>query len=217
MLVLGQNDIDYRLNESEKEALAQRFTVYCEHIGNAHCSKFIYAGDGIFQSITNHNTNLHPDLVNQSRRTHRFKTTKANLSEKSNALILPVNDDGKIYDVFTQLRYVIKASFQDAINYLCRIDNIKNDLHASKFAFSLDPKKTVIPYSQIGITKSVLTKLDFPCCLHLANSSTVRYASYFKLPPFISVYSNRGVNGIEALCLLPLVQLAPYLIYCTLY
>ena len=196
MLVLGQNDIDYRLSESEKEALAQRFTVYCEHIGNAHCAKFIYAGDGIFQSITNHNTNLHPDLV-ISLGGHIVSKQLKQFIRKIECTHIAINDDGKIYDVFTQLRYVIKASFQDAINYLCRIDNIKNDLHASKFAFSLDPKKTVIPYSQIGITKSVLTKLDFPCCLHLANSSTVRYASYFKLPPFISVYSNRGVNGIE--------------------
>ena len=42
-----------------------------------------------------------------------------------------------------------------------------------------------------------LSKINFPCYLHLANSSTVRYASYFKVPSFINVHSNRGINGIE--------------------
>ena len=33
--------------------------------------------------------------------------------------------------------------------------------------------------------------------LHLANSSTIRIAQYFKLDPSVAVYCNRGVNGID--------------------
>lgn len=36
-----------------------------------------------------------------------------------------------------------------------------------------------------------------PCALHLANSSTVRYAQLFTVPPQVEICCNRGVNGIE--------------------
>lgn len=36
-----------------------------------------------------------------------------------------------------------------------------------------------------------------PCALHLANSSTVRYAQLFTIPPQVKIECNRGVNGIE--------------------
>lgn len=43
----------------------------------------------------------------------------------------------------------------------------------------------------------VINHLPTSCSLHLANSSTVRYAQLFPLPNDVEVLSNRGTNGIE--------------------
>ena len=82
-----------------------------------------------------------------------------------------------------------------------------------KMAFKLDGKPTayptmwedwcktipspVLPYSQISVTGDLIQALPAPCALHLANSSTVRYAQLFPLSSEVEVCCNRGVNGIE--------------------
>lgn len=58
------------------------------------------------------------------------------------------------------------------------------------------------PYSQMHAIGLVIENLPAGSVLHLANSSTVRYAQLFKMPRYqgseqIQVMSNRGVNGIE--------------------
>ena len=54
-----------------------------------------------------------------------------------------------------------------------------------------------LPYSQISVTGDLIQALPAPCALHLANSSTVRYAQLFPLANQVEVCCNRGVNGIE--------------------
>ena len=82
-----------------------------------------------------------------------------------------------------------------------------------KIAFMLDNKPTAypmmwenwckifpaptLPYSQISVTGDLIQALPTPCALHLANSSTIRYAQLFPLSNEVEVCCNRGVNGIE--------------------
>lgn len=54
-----------------------------------------------------------------------------------------------------------------------------------------------IPYSEMSAIGKVINHLPTSCSLHLANSSTVRYAQLFPLPNDVEVLSNRGTNGIE--------------------
>ena len=196
MVVIGQNDIDYRLTIYDKEALSKKYAVYCEHIGNAQHDDFISAGDGIFSKITTDNNKLIPDLV-ISLGGHIVSKQLKQFIRKIDCTHIEINDDGKVYDVFQKLQYIVKASFKEAINYLCSGTDINSRLTSKDFSFSKAPEHIDIPFSQIGITKLFLSKINFPCYLHLANSSTVRYASYFKVPSFINVHSNRGINGIE--------------------
>ena len=53
------------------------------------------------------------------------------------------------------------------------------------------------PFSEMGAVGKVMHSLPPSSVLHLANSSVVRYAQLFNLPPDIEVLSNRGTNGIE--------------------
>lgn len=196
LIILGQNDIDYRLSAEDKDLLAQKYAVYCEHIGNAQSTAFISAGDGIFSQISPENKALTPDLV-ISLGGHIVSKQLKQFIRKIDCTHIEINDDGKVYDVFQKLRYIVKASFEEAIRCLCANLDVKSKLTAQDFKFVKAPENIEIPYSQIGITKLFLNKVNFPCCLHLGNSSTVRYASYFKVPSCVNVYSNRGINGIE--------------------
>ena len=53
------------------------------------------------------------------------------------------------------------------------------------------------PYSEMAAIGQLIGNLPPQSVLHLANSSTVRYAQLFSLSPEIEVHANRGVNGIE--------------------
>lgn len=52
-------------------------------------------------------------------------------------------------------------------------------------------------YSQMQAIGQTIEQLPPGSTLHLANSSTVRYAQMFDMPKNVRVMSNRGVNGIE--------------------
>lgn len=54
-----------------------------------------------------------------------------------------------------------------------------------------------LPYSDISALGALLKKLPGGCALHLANSSVLRNAQLYRLPPGINVFCNRGVSGIE--------------------
>ena len=54
-----------------------------------------------------------------------------------------------------------------------------------------------LAYSEISVIGKLIQALPEPCALHLANSSTVRYAQLFTVPPQVEICCNRGVNGIE--------------------
>jgi 2-succinyl-5-enolpyruvyl-6-hydroxy-3-cyclohexene-1-carboxylate synthase len=109
-----------------------------------------------------------------------------------------ITPDGKVADLFGCLTTVIEM---DPFEFL------------EKIAFLLENKPTnyplmwenwckiipepALPYSQISVTGDLIKELPSPCSLHLANSSTVRYAQLFALPKDVEVCCNRGVNGIE--------------------
>jgi len=59
------------------------------------------------------------------------------------------------------------------------------------------PPAPCFPYSGMRLAGDLLAALPTPSVLHLANSSSVRYAQLFPLPPGVQTECNRGVNGIE--------------------
>ena len=53
-------------------------------------------------------------------------------------------------------------------------------------------------YSSLAVVESLLSHLpEEPCVLHLANSSSVRYAELFRKPRRLLTLCNRGTSGIE--------------------
>ena len=82
-----------------------------------------------------------------------------------------------------QLRYEEQHSYRDWVMSLCH--SLPPDLN---FA-----------YSSMQAVGKLINKLPCPSVLHLANSSSVRYAQFFSLPKHggVTVRGNRGINGID--------------------
>jgi 2-succinyl-5-enolpyruvyl-6-hydroxy-3-cyclohexene-1-carboxylate synthase len=54
-----------------------------------------------------------------------------------------------------------------------------------------------IPFSDLKVYKTILTHLPQGTNLQLGNSTPVRYAQFFPLPPHTRVNANRGTSGID--------------------
>lgn len=59
------------------------------------------------------------------------------------------------------------------------------------------PEPDVESFNEVKIIGDLIHRLPKNCNLQLANSNTIRIASYFKIPSSIEVHCNRGVNGID--------------------
>lgn len=58
-------------------------------------------------------------------------------------------------------------------------------------------QEPVVEYSELFAIGEFIHSLPKDVDLHIANSSSIRMASTFKIDPSIRVYCNRGVNGID--------------------
>ena len=54
-----------------------------------------------------------------------------------------------------------------------------------------------IPYSDLKAMQAIVPKMPDDHILHLANSSTIRYAQLFKWKENLKIYCNRGTSGID--------------------
>ena len=109
-----------------------------------------------------------------------------------------IASDGKIADLFGCLTTVIEMDpfeFLEKIAFLLENKPTNYPLMWENWC-KIIPEPN-LPYSQISVTGDLIKALPIPCSLHLANSSTVRYAQLFALPKEVEVCCNRGVNGIE--------------------
>ena len=116
-----------------------------------------------------------------------------------------ISPDGKVADLFGALSTVIECEPEDFFRVL---SEMAEDIFETPQNFGSEYLKTwhglsqkvPVPkfsYSQESATGALMKRLPASSVLHLANSSTVRYAQLFALPEGVSVTCNRGVNGIE--------------------
>lgn len=106
--------------------------------------------------------------------------------------------DGQVADLFGSLTTVIEM---DPFEFLEKIapmmDNRTPEYPRTWENLSKNIPQAVFPYSEMSAIGKIIHHLPSSCSLHLANSSTVRYAQLFPLPNDVEVLSNRGTNGIE--------------------
>ena len=195
-LILGQSSIEEPLSSDLKSKLAKRFVVISEHIANASFEGFIKNPEEVFSKVSNKEQKLCPDLV-ISIGGHIISKKLKQFLRSQDFVHVNISDDGKVCDLFCKLAYTVKASYHDALSALCNIEKAPLKLTAKVFSLENNLKLKDLPFSQVTTIGKIINKLNFPCFLHLGNSSTVRYAQNFELPSCVTVHANRGVNGIE--------------------
>ena len=200
IVVVGQMTLIYQFDKKFIKPLSKNFAWLTEHLSNQTIpalpiKNFDVAISGMDEERQEQMT---PDLLITYGGHIVSKQLKKYLRTHKPKEHWHITPDGKVADLFGCLTTVIEM---DPFEFL------------EKIAFMLDGKPTnypmvwenwckihpspELPYSQISVTGDLIKALPAPCALHLANSSTVRYAQLFPLSNDVEVCCNRGVNGIE--------------------
>ena len=109
-----------------------------------------------------------------------------------------VSPDGEVVDLYGSLTTVIEM---DPFEFLEKIASLL-DNRTPDYPRVWENYCKIIPepdfaYSEMLAVGTLLKALPESCALHLANSSVVRYAQLYSIPPTIEVCCNRGTSGIE--------------------
>lgn len=110
----------------------------------------------------------------------------------------------RAFDTFFTLTKHVKTSPRNFLSQLLSDNkNVKSDYLANWSAVrsSYEKKRTEylskIPFSDFLVFGNLIKTIPKGYQVHLANSSTVRYAQLFDMDPTLEVYCNRGTSGIE--------------------
>ena len=200
MVVAGQMSLIYQFDKKYIKPLSKNFVWLTEHLSNQIVPTEPIKNFDVAISAMDEDRQkqMVPDLLITYGGHIVSKQLKKYLRSNPPKEHWHISRDGKVVDLFGCLTTVIEM---DPFEFL------------EKIAFLLDNKPTnyplmwenwckiipepALPYSQISVTGDLIKALPTPCALHLANSSTVRYAQLFPLSPDVEVCCNRGVNGIE--------------------
>ena len=200
MIVVGQMNLIYLFEKKYVKPLYKHFLWLTEHLGNQTIPGIpIRNFDAAIYSMSSERQNdMTPELLITYGGHIVSKELKKYLRKHPPREHWHISTDGKIADLYGCLTTIIEM---DPFEFL------------EKIAFLLDNKptnyplmwenycKTVpmpeLPYSEISAIGKIIQSFTEPCALHLANSSTIRYAQLFTIPPRVEICCNRGVNGIE--------------------
>lgn len=211
LIVIGQMPphwlADHRLT-SALTALSHSDVCLAEHIANCSaCPDLIGNFDVTLYGRTPEELEaLRPDLLITCGGHIVSKRLKQFLRRYPPRYHWHVSPDGAIADTFGCLTLAVKSdagSFlrRDLLRFLQSVGTTTTptDYHHHWLQLSRNVPPPSLPFSAPGAVGDVISALPPHSVLHLANSSTVRYAQLFPIAPAndIDVNCNRGVNGIE--------------------
>ncbi len=105
--------------------------------------------------------------------------------------------DGEVIDTYGCLTRVIEGDPTEFWQLLAAFAEAGNTAYANRWMKERVALPPFREFSGLAVVQHTLERLPHPAVLHLGNSSAVRYAQIFPLPPGVHVECNRGVNGIE--------------------
>ncbi len=113
-------------------------------------------------------------------------------------------DEVKAYDTYFSLSHHFKtntSTFLEALlvdnkpvnsTYFDKWNSVKNSYEAKRSRYLEE-----IPFTDFSVFHQVLNSIPNNYQVHLANSSTVRYAQLFDINPSLKLFCNRGTSGID--------------------
>lgn len=111
-----------------------------------------------------------------------------------------LSPDPMVVDLFCSLTELITAPVGPFLETLAQgLAGSASSPYALHWRERIDRLPSPTPrYSSLALVGSLLSHLpEEPCVLHLANSSSVRYAELFRKPRRLLTLCNRGTSGIE--------------------
>ena len=111
-----------------------------------------------------------------------------------------LSPDSTVVDLFCSLTEQIIAPIGPFLDTLAHgLAGLASSPYAGHWRERIDRLPSPTPrYSSLAVVGSLLSHLpEEPCVLHLANSSSVRYAELFRKPRRLLTLCNRGTSGIE--------------------
>jgi 2-succinyl-5-enolpyruvyl-6-hydroxy-3-cyclohexene-1-carboxylate synthase len=113
-------------------------------------------------------------------------------------------DAKKAYDTFFSITHHFKTSENIFFkSFVPKLKPVESDYYAywAKVKQNFEVKRNQylkeIPFSDMLAFSKVSASIPKNYQLHLANSSTVRYAQLFPIDPSVTVFCNRGTSGID--------------------
>lgn len=111
-----------------------------------------------------------------------------------------LSPDPTVVDLFCSLTEQIIAPVEPFLETMAQsLAGCASSPYARHWRERIDRLPSPTPrYSSLAVVGSLLSHLpEEPCVLHLANSSSVRYAELFRKPRRLLTLCNRGTSGIE--------------------
>ena len=200
MVLVGQMNLIYQFDKKFIKPLCKNFAWLTEHLGNQTTPGMAIRNFDVAVSAMDdiRQEQMAPDLLITYGGHIVSKQMKKYLRNYPPREHWHITPDGKVSDLFGCLTTVIEMDpfeFLEKIAFLLEGKPTSYPMMWENWCKTI-PKPT-LPYSQISVTGELIKALPTPCTLHLANSSTVRYAQLFTLPDEVEVCCNRGINGIE--------------------
>ena len=200
MMVVGQMNLIYLFERKICKLLYKHFAWLTEHTGNQTVPGIpVKNFDAIIYSLPEEEqAKLVPDLLITYGGHVVSKRLKQLLRKHPPKEHWHVAADGQVVDTFCSLTTVIEMDpfeFLEKIAYL--LENKPCEYPKRWEQLSKQMAEPDFAFSEMAAIGKVLKSLPTDAVLHLANSSTVRYAQLFQIPDSVEVCCNRGTSGIE--------------------
>lgn len=200
MMVVGQMNLIYLFERKICKLLYKHFAWLTEHTGNQTVPGIpVKNFDAIIYSLPEEEqVKLVPDLLITYGGHVVSKRLKQLLRKHPPKEHWHVAADGQVADTFCSLTTVIEMDpfeFLEKIAYL--LENKPCEYPKRWEQLSKQMAEPDFAFSEMAAIGKVLKSLPTDAVLHLANSSTVRYAQLFQIPDSVEVCCNRGTSGIE--------------------
>ena len=200
MVVVGQMNLIYLFDKRYTKMLYKHFAWFSENISNQTVPGMpIRNIEPLLCSMNQEEQEkMRPELLITYGGHVISKRLKRFLRKHPPVEHWHISPDGEVMDLYGSLTNLIEM---DPFEFLEKIapmmDNRTPDYPRGWEARSKAIPQADFAYSEMSAIGKVIRQLPVPCSLHLANSSTVRYAQLFDVPSEVEILSNRGTNGIE--------------------
>ena len=201
MILVGQEP--WRAGSSARAAfpqsLREQFLCIGESLSNR--SVTICSLDALLESLSEADRRaLQPDLLitlGGHIVSNKIKQYLRNYPPRETWHLSP---DPSVVDLFCSLTDQINAPVEPFLETLAQgLAGHASSPYALHWRERIDRLPSPTPrYSSLAVVGNLLSHLpEEPCVLHLANSSSVRYAELFRKPRRLLTLCNRGTSGIE--------------------